>query len=234
MGFQTCEETSRVPAGFPRGWLHISQLFFSNRRWTERCKKRKYWLGMPVALKELPIFHSLELSGTVGEIQVWCQSKAVSSATHKWEERVWRRQQSPCKLVIPLEGPVLEDAPVTFPCLKTQTKKRCPVPPLVLVFLWLLKRRGMFQKGELVSAKSLFSQCWQGALTHTVEGKCFSPPNRKAPKEKCLPRCSPVLVELCPRDIDKRNFPHSISGLAALSSRCPAKENSRSFINKSV
>lgn len=67
-----------------------------------------------------------------------------------------------------------------------------------------------------------------------VEGKCFSPPNRKAPKEKRLPGCSSVLVELCPGDIDKRNFPHSRGGLAAFSIRCPAKENSRSFINKSV
>lgn len=229
MGFQASEETSRVPAGFPRGWLHT----FSKGRWTERCKTRKYWLGMPVALKALPSFHSLKFSGTVVEIQVWRHSKAVSSATHRWEERVWRRAAVILQIGHSSGGASVGGSSSYLP-LSEDSKKRCPVPPLVLVFLWLLKRRGMFQKGELASAKSLFSQCWQGALTHAVEGKCFSPPNRKAPKEKCLPRCSSVLIELCPRDIDKRNFPHSIGGLAAISSRCPAKENSRSFINKSV
>lgn len=110
MDFQTSEETSIVPAEFPRGWLHISQPFFSKGKWTERYKKRKYWLGIPVALKARKIFNSLELSGTAIEIQVWCHSKVMSSATHNWKERVWR-QAAVCKLVVPLEEPVLEEAP---------------------------------------------------------------------------------------------------------------------------
>lgn len=173
MDFQTSEETSIVPTEFPRGWLHISQPFFSKGKWTERCKKRKYWLGIPVALKALKIFNSLELSGTAIEIQVWCHSKVMSSATHNWKERVWRQAAVSLQTGRSFGGASFGGS-TSLPWRRRQRKGVLSLLVSWWLFLRLLKGRGMFQRVNWSALKAFFLVLMRSSDRHGGRNVLFS------------------------------------------------------------